>query len=558
VTTTGPPADAPLVLVVDTEPEQGFTRIQLERRYGQDYRIEAAGSATDASDQLVERAGVEATVAMVVVDHAIAGADDVLRRVRSLFPRAKRGLIFEQASDTATEAIPRALALGLIDFFVIKPMRSPDEQFHSTITEFLYEWSRSETSDVVAVEVIGERSSSKSFEIRDLLERNSVPFVFHATDGPEAGVLLRELGLTADDTPVFVFFEGTVLVDPDYHEIVEVLGSSFAIDDRCHDVAIIGGGPAGLAAAVYAASEGLSTLIVEREAIGGQAGSSSLIRNYLGFPHGVAGRELAGRAARQAWAFGAKFHWMDSAVSLDRDGDECVVVLSNGSKVRSRSAVIACGMRWRRLDVPHLEDLIGAGVYYGAAVSEARAMQGGSVYVVGGGNSAGQAALNLARYAKRVCLLVRSDSLADSMSDYLVNELAGTSNIEVRFNRVVVGCEGVDRLERLVTRDRAGDHDTTEPADGLFVLIGGEPRTDWLPPSVARDRWGFVTTGQDVADGASSDRAPLPFETSLPGVFAVGDARHGSMKRVASAVGEGASVIHSCHRYLEVAAGATE
>ena len=366
--------------------------------------------------------------------------------------------------------------------------------------------------------------------------------------------LLRQLGLDATQGPVFVLHNGVVLADPEYHEVVAALGS-WEVDAGVRDVVIVGGGPAGLAAAVYAASEGLSTLVVEHEAIGGQAGSSSQIRNYLGFPHGVTGRELAARALRQAWAFGAEFHWMRSATDLRVGGEERMVVLSDGTEVVGRTVVVASGVTWRRLDVPELEALVGAGVFYGAAVSEASAMQDARVFVVGGGNSAGQAAVHLARYAEQVTLLVRGPTLADSMSEYLVSALEVTENVDIRFGSTVVGGAGDQVLQRIEIEDGATGDIMTEPAEGLFVLIGGHPRTDWLPASVERDAWGFITTGDHVTVSRSpGEKSLLPFETSMPGVFAAGDVRHGSMKRVAAAVGEGASVIHSCHRYLDPAA----
>jgi thioredoxin reductase (NADPH) len=551
------PPGEPIVLVVDERPER--VRDELASRYATHYRIATATSAREATARLDEWERSGAVVAVVMVEHQLADAAHVFERARATAPQARRGVSFPEGSGEATVLVPRAMAGGLIDFFIAQPMSAGDEAFHLAMSEVLYAWSRTAPPETVAVAVIGDRSSPKSFEVRDLLARNSVPYVFHATDSVEGARMLAGLGVGADRLPVFVLFNGTVLFDPDYDEVVRALGSAFEAPSERVDVAVIGAGPAGLAAAVSAASEGLATVVLEREAVGGQAGTSSLIRNYPGFPHGIAGRELATRAARQAWAFGTRFHWMHSAVELRPDDGGWVVGLSDGATVRARTVVVASGVSWRRLDVPRVDELLGSGVFYGPALSEAPAMEDGRVFVVGGGNSAGQAAVHLARYAEQVCLLVRGDTLASSMSDYLVRELQAVANIEVRFDTTVAACGGEHRLEQITTRHAPTGVDRTEHADGLFVLIGGEPRTDWLPRSLGRDRWGYILTGPDVIGPSrrqtewSLERAPYPFESNHPGVFAAGDVRHGSMKRVAAAVGEGASVVRSCHTFLETA-----
>jgi thioredoxin reductase (NADPH) len=349
-----------------------------------------------------------------------------------------------------------------------------------------------------------------------------------------------------------VLFDGQVLVQPEDADVADRMAAPAPSSEQLFDVAIVGAGPAGLAAAVYASSEGLETLVLEQEAVGGQAGTSSLIRNYLGFPHGIPGRDLALRAAQQAWLFGASFHWMRSATSLGQVDGAHTITLSDGTVVHTRSVIVATGVSWRRLDVPRLDDLIGAGVSYGAAVSEAPMAEGQHVHVVGGGNSAGQAALHLARYAASVTLVVRSSTLAESMSDYLTRELAGTSNVSIRFNTEVVGVGGDRRLDAVSLGDAASGTTALEPSDGLFVLIGGEPRTGWLDGALERDPGGYILTGRDVTTraGSGTTGAAFPLETSRPGVFAAGDVRRGSIKRVASAVGEGAIAIHACHQYL--------
>jgi thioredoxin reductase (NADPH) len=353
---------------------------------------------------------------------------------------------------------------------------------------------------------------------------------------------------------VVVRFDGLVLTNPTNREMAEAMGGNrgFRARPRSYDLAVVGAGPAGLSAAVYAASEGLSTVFLEREAIGGQAGTSSLIRNYLGFPFGISGADLAGRAVEQAWAFGAEIAVMYVAAGLRAEGPDRVLTLSDGSEVTSRAVILATGASYQRLDVPGLDALIGAGVFYGGGVTEAQAMEGRRVYVAGGGNSAGQAALHLAKYAERVTMVVRGEGLAASMSDYLVKEIEAHPNIDVRLRTRIVGCDGEGRLDGLVLHDAASGETWSAPAAALFLLLGAQPRTDWLPPQVLRDDRGFVLTGPDVdaAVGPLPGRPRLLLETSMPGVFAAGDVRHGSVKRVASAVGEGGIAIQLVHQYL--------
>jgi thioredoxin reductase (NADPH) len=355
---------------------------------------------------------------------------------------------------------------------------------------------------------------------------------------------------------VVILYDGQVLEDPSNSELVDAFGINRELDRRSFDLVIVGAGPAGLAAAVYGASEGLSTLIVEREAIGGQAGTSSLIRNYLGFPWGVGGAELAKRATEQAWWFGAVFRFMREATSLRPKGRELSVTLSDGTEVTGRAVVLATGVSYRRLGVASLEELVGAGVFYGAAVTEAKAMTGQEVYVVGGANSAGQAATHLSEYASHVTLVVRGRSLTTSMSDYLIKEIEAAQNIDVRFGTCVVDGGGEGRLEHLVLKDLDSGHTETVGAAALFILIGAEPHTGWLPEEIVRDQQGYVVTGPDLLQDGGPPRGwplgrhPLPMETSVPGVFAAGDVRHGSVKRVASAVGAGAITVQSVHEHF--------
>jgi thioredoxin reductase (NADPH) len=345
-------------------------------------------------------------------------------------------------------------------------------------------------------------------------------------------------------------FDNIVLVNPDNAEVAQALGVDVRPANPAYDVIIVGAGPAGLAAAVYAASEGLATVVLELEAFGGQAGTSSRIRNYLGFPRGISGADLAWRAYEQAWTFGTHFIYGNPATSLDAGENMHVVGLEDGSQIRSRAVIIATGVSYRRLGIAELESLVGAGVFYGASTIEAQAVAGKPVFVVGGGNSAGQAALHLSRYAEQVTLLVRSPSLAASMSEYLMREIGNAANVHVRYRSEVAGGGGDGRLEHLLIQDRDSGRTESLPAAGLFILIGAQPFTGWLPGAIARDRWGFILTGPDAAPHWPLARSPLLFETTTPGVFAVGDVRHGSVKRVASAVGEGAVAIRLVHDYL--------
>jgi thioredoxin reductase (NADPH) len=479
-----------------------------------------------------------------------------LTRAHGLHPTAQRALLIDWGDRSTAEPILQAATFGQIDDWIDKPTQPGDERFHQAISEFLYDWARVHGRKFQAVQVVGDQWSARSHELRDLLSRNSIPFGFYPAGSPQGQRLLGSAGASGAQLPVVVLFDGRVLVDPSNAALAEALGVRTRPTATTYDVAVIGAGPAGLAAAVYGASEGLRTTVLEYEAIGGQAGSSSKIRNYLGFPRGISGAELAQRAYEQAWMLRADFVYGPSAVGLRAAGPNRVVHLNDGSEITSRTVILATGMTYRRLGVPGLEALVGAGVFYGAAASEAQAMESQQVYVVGGANSAGQAAVHLARYASHVTMLVRGSSLAATMSDYLVRELEGTPNVTVRLEVEVVGGHGDGWLSSLTLRDRRSGATETVPAAALFVLIGAQPHTGWLPQAVQRDRWGFVVTGNDLLrDGTPPpgwplERQPMLFESSVPGVFAVGDVRHGSIKRVAAAVGKGSVAIQLVHQYL--------
>ena len=556
-TIPSPPRTRPVLLAVDDEPlaRRDVLR-ELRQRYGDDYRVVCETSAEAGLKRLREFEAAGEEVALVLADQWMPEmtGTEFLTRVRESHPTAKRALLVAWGDRTAPGPILQAMSLGRIDSYVNKPWGASDERFHRVIAELLYEWAKDHLPKFEAIRVVGEQWSPRSHELRDLLGRNGVLHTFYPADSREGQELLARVGKSEADLPVVILFDGQVLVDPENSDIADACGVNPTFEKWSFDLVVIGAGPAGLAAAVYGASEGLETLIVEGEAIGGQAGSSSLIRNYLGFPWGVSGAELAGRAAEQAWLFGATFLFMRRATEMYRVGDEIVVSLSCGQEVTTKTVIIASGVSYRRLDVSDLEDLRGAGVFYGAAVSEARAVQDKDVYVVGAGNSAGQAATHLSKYASRVTIVARGESLASSMSDYLIKEIEGAGNIDVRTNMLVVGGGGKGRLESLVLEDAVSGERETVDAAALFVLIGAQPHTGWLPEEIERDEVGYVVTGPDLMQRSPEDwpleRAPLMFETSMPGVFAAGDVRFGSVKRVASAVGAGAIAVQSVHEYL--------
>ena len=552
-------SDAPVLLVVDDDPRaRGVVEGELRKRYGADYQVISAGSSDDPPGLLARLRDDRRLVSIVLAGERLPGmtGTQLLARVREFHRTAKRLLLTDGGYGPPPEAILQAIALGHIDAYAAGPATVPDEEFHLAVTELLEEWARSNLPRPEVMRVVGEEWSARSHEIRDLLSRNVIPFGFYPAAGGPGKALLEQAGAVAAALPVIIMFDGQVLENPSNTQIAEAIGVQTSPGTGLYDVAVIGAGPAGLAAAVYGSSEGLSTVVLEPEAIGGQAGTSSQIRNYLGFPTGVSGGDLAVRAYTQAWNFGAEYVYGNPATGLRARGPERMVSVAGGSVVRARAVVIATGVSYRRLGIPSLDKLIGAGVFYGAAASEAEAMKGREVFVVGGANSAGQAAVHLARYAAKVTMLVRGQSLAEDMSEYLITEIESTPNIAVRHNAVVTGGSGTGHLESLTIQDQVSGVTETVPATAVFVLIGAEPRTQWLPDDIKRDRWGFVVTGADLlADRHSQadwplQRPPMLLESSLPGVFAVGDVRRGSVKRVASAVGEGSVAIRLIHDYL--------
>ena len=552
----GRPQPAALVWLCADPAVRDEVVAELRKRYGADYAVLAGGNVEQVAAELGSVPG--RPVALVLGGYSTTEPEglDAIARLSAGYPQALRAAVVRWGELDIAESIFAAVTTGQLDAWVYRPGSSGDEEFHLAVTELLDEWANRNGAAFEAVQLIGERSA-RSTELRDMFIRNHVPTGFYDAESDAGRELLRALGLEEPELPVVVLRfrpNRPVLTNPNAMEIAAAFGLLDSLaNEPPFDVAVLGAGPAGLSTAVYAASEGLRTVVLEPLAMGGQAGSSSLIRNYLGFPRGISGSRLASNAYQQAWSFGATFLWSRSVTNISSDGDLRVLSLSDGSSVRSRTVVVATGAEWRRLGVESLEALQGRGVFYGAAVSEARAVTGKDVFVLGGGNSAGQAAVYLARFARQVTILVRRASLADTMSTYLRTEIENTANIDVRTRTAVVDGTGTGTLEALVLEDLDSGRRETVSADALFAMIGSVPQTDYLGDQVLRDRWGFILTGSDLTGDAAErhkGRAPQMFETSLPGVFAIGDVRHGSVKRVASAVGAGAMVVAMVHEYL--------
>ncbi|TCO32909.1 thioredoxin reductase (NADPH) [Kribbella steppae] len=543
----------PAILTVDDDPmvSAAISR-DLRRRYGDDYLIVKATSGSQALAALTKLALRNQPIALIATDQRMPGMTgiELLERAREQAPTAKYLLLTAYAdTDIAIKAIND---IGL-DYYLLKPWDPPEDKLFPVIDDLLGDWQQANPEHTTDVRVVGNRWSDRSHDIKTFLARNHVPYRWYDVERDAEGQRLRDLADAADnDLPLVLIPEGDTLRSPSTVDLASALGLRTRAEQPLYDVCIVGGGPAGLAAGVYAASEGLSTVIVEREAPGGQAGSSAAIENYLGFPRGLTGSDLAARAVAQASRFGAEMVLARGVVGLESRGPVHAVLLEGSGEIEARSVIIATGVSYRSLDVDGLGDLTGRGVYYGATASEASQCQDDVVYVVGAANSAGQAALNLARYAKRVVLLVRGDTLTTSMSRYLLDKITSATNIEVRCRTEVVSCRGEGHLEALTLADRMSGRVEEVQASWLFVFVGASPRTDWLDDSLVRDSKGFVVTGPELVtmDRWTLPRPPYALETSLPGVFAAGDVRLDSMKRVASAVGEGAMSVYLVHRYL--------
>ncbi|SDX36463.1 thioredoxin reductase (NADPH) [Geodermatophilus africanus] len=547
----------PVLLTVDDDPavSRAVAR-DLRRRYGEGHRVLRAGSGAEALEALRELKLRGDPVAVLLADHRMPEMNGVefLERAMDLVPRARRALLTAYAD---TDAAIAAINVVDVDSYLLKPWDPPEEKLYPVVDAMLEAWRDTPDPEVRGVKLVGHRWSAPSFRARDLLARNAVPYRWFNVDEPDGRRILAAAGAGPDDVPVIVTADARVLRRPTEAELAAVAGLAVEAREEFYDLVVVGGGPAGLGAAVYGASEGLRTVLVEREATGGQAGQSSRIENYLGFPDGVSGGQLADRARRQAVKFGAELLLARDVVALEAHGPKRVLHLDDGRRIAAHAVVLATGVSYRSLGVDGVDDLTGRGVYYGSAMTEAAECADSDVYIVGGANSAGQAAVFFSRYASSVSLLVRGSSLEASMSAYLIEQIAGIEAIRVRTCTIVAQAQGDGHLEALTVEDtRTGERETL-PASHLFVFIGGAPRTGWLDGAVVRDERGFIPTGPALLRegrrpaGWDLDRDPYLLETSLPGVFVAGDVRADSVKRVASAVGEGAMAVTLVHRYLE-------
>jgi thioredoxin reductase (NADPH) len=544
----------PVILAVDDDVSVLEAVVQdLRRRYAANYRILRAGSgqaALDLAKQLKQRSE---SVALFLSDQRMPGMNgtELLERSIEIFPDAKRALLTAYSD---TEAAIRAINAARIHYYLTKPWDPPEEKLYPVIDDLIETWCHTHKAPFEGLQVVGARYALRDHNVRQFLTRNYVPYVWlDVESSPEAQQLLDQNSLTNAKLPVLFFRDGTFLEQPEQMQIAERIGLRTQPSQDVYDLVVMGAGLAGLAAGVYGASEGLKTLVIEQEAPGGQAGTSSRIENYLGFPTGLSGAELAQRAYQQAVRFNVEF-LSGRAASLRSDKGYHFVCLGDGREVSAQTCLIATGVDWRRLEIPGVEQLTGAGIYYGAALAEARACKGEEVFLVGGANSAGQAALAFSQYARRVVILVRAASLESSMSKYLIDEIGRESNIEVWTGSKVVEAMGNGHLQQL--RIARPDGEQTVGATGLFIFIGAEPKTDWLPSSVLKDERGFILSGNDLKRCQQFTRQwqlqrdPYLLESSVPGVFVAGDVRHGSIKRCASAVGEGSIAVQFIHQYM--------
>jgi thioredoxin reductase (NADPH) len=542
----------PILLAIDDDTSVLEAVVQdLRRHYGEHYRIVRAASGAAALDicrQLKERKDI---VALFLSDQRMPGMTgvDFLQQALTIYPDAKRVLLTAYAD---TEAAIRAINSAKIHYYLNKPWDPPEEKLYPVLDDLLEAWKQGYKPPFEGIRVVGMRWSPKDHAVRDFLSRNRIPYQWlNPEQHPEALALLKEKGIDDAKLPVVLFGDGTALVQPSSTDLANKVGISTQAQQQFYDVVVVGAGPAGLAASVYGASEGLRTLVVEPNAPGGQAGSSSRIENYLGFPNGLSGDELAKRAFLQAGRLGAEF-LLQRVTSIRQENQYLIVGMKDGREVTCHVCVLATGVSYCKLEIPDADKFTGAGLYYGAALTEAMACENEVVYIIGGANSAGQAAMHFSRYAAKVHMLVRGNSLAKSMSKYLIDQIEATPNIIVETCTEAVGMSGDSHLECLAVKTPRGEEMRT--ASSVFIFIGAAPKTDWLPQEVARDSKGFVLAGPDLkakSPGAwKLDREPYLLETSVPGIFVAGDVRYNSVKRCASAVGEGSIAIQFVHQYL--------
>src|SRR5579864_704057 len=550
----------PVLLSVDDDSDvlRAIER-DLRSKYGAEYRVIGTDSPEGALDILKQLKVRNDAVALLLADQRMPRMDGIgfLQAGMQIFPEAKRALLTAYAD---TNAAIGAINQASIDYFFLKPWDPPSEHLYPQLDDLLGDWQASYHPTFEGIRVLGTRWSPRSYELRDFLARNRVPYqwidVETSANDPETKRLLEALGPEASSLPVVLFPDGTKLLESVPADVAQKVGLRTRAQTSFYDLAIVGGGPAGLAAAVYGASEGLHTVIIEREAPGGQAGMSSRIENYLGFPAGLSGGDLARRAVVQAQRFGVEILAPQEAVGVRAEGPYRILKLADGNELSCHALMIATGVQWRRLDAPGIDRLQGAGVYYGGGATEALSCKGEIIYVVGGANSAGQAAMNFAKYADRVVILLRDSSLSSTMSKYLIDQIQQTPNIQLWANASVAEVHGDSHLEEISVLCSDTNKVERVPASSVFIFIGALPQTDWLGDMVERDERGFILTGPDLIragdrpKGWTLDRDPFLLETNVPGVFAVGDVRHGSVKRVASGVGEGSVAVQFIHQYL--------
>jgi len=549
----------PIILTVDDDPDvlQAIER-DLRTRYSERYRIVRATSANEALDTLHRLKSRNDAVALLLADQRMPELDGVgfLAQASELYPSAKRALLTAYAD---TNAAIEAINSARVHYFLLKPWDPPDQNLYPALDDMLNEWMDSYHPPYEGIQLFGTRWSPKAYELRMFLAQNHLPYQWvdvEQSNSPETAAALKKPDGSTETLPLIIFPDGIKLSEPTTAAIAQKIGLRTRTDVEFYDLAIVGGGPAGLAAAVYGASEGLRTVMIEREAPGGQAGLSSRIENYLGFPAGLSGRDLARRAVVQATRFGVEILSPQEAAGVRIEGPYRIIEMADGSKVSCHALLLAMGVQWRSLEVPGEDRLRGAGVYYGGGMTEAMSCKGETVYVVGGANSAGQAAINFANYATKVVMLIRRQSLAATMSQYLIDQIKKTPNIEVWPQTEVAELHGDQHLEEISILCAPTGTTDRVPAKSLYIYIGALPRTNWLGDLVQRDDRGFILSGSDlVRDGKrphgwTLDREPSLLETNVPGIFVVGDVRHGSVKRVASGVGEGAVAIQFVHQYL--------